>query len=171
MAHDTGSLVHYHAPNTRSAAISWLFEELGQPPHETKVLDMSKGEHKSQAYLAINPMGKVPAIVHRGTPITEVAAIAIYLADLFPAADLAPEIGDPARGTYLRWIVFNQAAVEPAATDRYLKHEPGSPGMMVMAATMPRSQRWPGRWPRGPIFWARSSPPPTWSWAPACAGC
>lgn len=130
MAHDTGSLVHYHAPNTRSAAISWLFEELGQPPHETKVLDMSKGEHKSQAYLAINPMGKVPAIVHRGTPITEVAAIAIYLADLFPAAGLAPEIGDPARGTYLRWIVFNQAAVEPAATDRYLKHEPGSPGMM-----------------------------------------
>ena len=131
MAYDTGSLIHYHAPNTRSAAIRWLFEELGSPPHETKVLNMSKGDHKSQAYLAINPMGKVPALVHRGTPITEAAAIAIYLADLFPEAGLAPEIGDPARGTYMRWIVFNQSAVEPAVTDRYLKHEPGSPSMMA----------------------------------------
>ena len=130
MTPDIGSLIHYHAPNTRSAAIRWLFEELGSPPHETKVLNLSKAEHKSQAYLAINPMGKVPTIVHRGTPITETAAIAIYLADLFPAAHLAPDIGDPARGTYLRWMIFYQAAVEPAATDHYLKHAPGSPSMM-----------------------------------------
>jgi glutathione S-transferase len=76
-------------------------------------------------YLAINPMGKVPAIVHGGTPVTEAAAIALYLADLFPEAGLAPKAEDPARGTYLRWIVFNQAAVEPAAMDRALKREPG----------------------------------------------
>ncbi len=121
----TQKLVHYHAPQTRSFAIRWLFEELGSPPHELKVLNMKKGEHKSRAYLAINPMGKVPAIVHGDTVVTEAAAIAIYLADLFPEAGLAPEIGDPARGTYLRWIVFNQAAVEPAVTDFALKRDAG----------------------------------------------
>ena len=152
MAQDIGSLVHYHAPNTRSAAISWLFEELGQPPHETKVLNMSKGEHKSQAYLAINPMGKVPAVVHRGTPITEVAAIAIYLADLYPAANLASEIGDPARGTYLRWIIFNQAAVEPAATDRYLKHEPGSSAMMAYGTYEATVEALAGALAKGPYI-------------------
>ncbi|HEY8128878.1 MAG TPA: glutathione S-transferase N-terminal domain-containing protein [Hyphomicrobium sp.] len=92
-------LVHYHAPNTRSATIRWLFEELGVP-HELKVLNMRKGEHKSPEYLAINPMGKVPTIVHGDTPVTEAAAIALYLADLFPEAGLAPPVGDPARGTY-----------------------------------------------------------------------
>jgi glutathione S-transferase len=70
-------------------------------------------------------MGKVPAIVHGDTPVTEAAAIALYLADLFPEAGLAPKTDDPPRGTYLRWIVFNQAAVEPAAMDRALKREPG----------------------------------------------
>jgi len=117
-------LVHYHAPNTRSATIRWLFEELGVP-HELKVLNMKKGEHKSPEFLAINPMGKVPTIVHGDTPVTEAAAIALYLADLFPEAGLAPKVGDPARGTYLRWIVFNQAAVEPACMDLALKRDPG----------------------------------------------
>ncbi len=70
-------------------------------------------------------MGKVPAITHGGTVITETAAICMYLADLFPEAGLVPAIGDPRRGTYLRWIVFNQAAVEPAITDKALKREPG----------------------------------------------
>lgn len=123
-------LIHYHAPNSRSAAIRWLFEELGDPPHETKALNLSKGDHKTLAYMAINPMGKVPTLVHGVTVITEAAAIAMYLADLFPEAGLAPPIGDPARGTYYRWIVFNQAAVEPAVTDLALKREPGSPAMM-----------------------------------------
>ena len=123
-------LVHYHAPNTRSFAIRWLFEELGNPPHDLKVLNMKTGEHKAPAYLAINPMGKVPAVVHGAAVITETAAIAMYLADLFPEAGLAPKAGDTARGSYFRWIVFNQAAVEPAITDNYLKRAPGSPAMM-----------------------------------------
>lgn len=118
-------LVHYHAPNTRSFAIRWLFEELGNPPHELKVLNLAAAEHKAAWYLTINPMGKVPAITHGGTVITEAAAICLYLADLYPEAKLAPVIGDPHRGTYLRWIVFNQAAVEPAITDKALKREPG----------------------------------------------
>lgn len=122
-------LVHYHAPNTRSFTIRWLFEELGSPPHELKVLNFKNNEHKSPAFLAINPLGKVPAVVHGETVITEAAAIALYLADLFPEAGLAPKIGDTARGTYLRWIVFNQAAVEPAIVDKALKREPGAPSM------------------------------------------
>jgi len=120
----TPKLVHYHAPQTRSFAIRWLLEELGSPPHELKVLNMKKGEHKTPEYLAINPMGKVPAITHGGVPVTEVGAIAIYLADLFPEAKLAPAIGDTARGTYLRWIVFNHGAIEPAIADRWRKIEP-----------------------------------------------
>lgn len=123
-------LVHYHAPNTRSFAIRWLFEELGNPAHELKVLNLKAGDHKNPDYLAINPMGKVPTLVHGPTVITEAAAIAMYLADLFPDAGLAPKIGDTARGSYFRWIVFNQAAVEPAITDNYLKRTPGTPSMM-----------------------------------------
>ncbi|HVX35024.1 MAG TPA: glutathione S-transferase family protein [Hyphomicrobium sp.] len=123
------TLTHYHAPNTRSFTIRWLFEELGAP-HELKVLNLKKGEHKTPEHLAINPMGKVPAVVHGTTPITEVGAIAIYLADLFPEAGLTPAIGDPERGTYLRWIIFNQSAVEPALCDFALKREPGQPSMM-----------------------------------------
>jgi glutathione S-transferase len=76
------------------------------------VLDMKKGEHKQPWYLAINPMGKVPAISHKGTVVTETPAIAIYLADAFPGAGLAPSPSEPARGTYLRWQVFNVACVE-----------------------------------------------------------
>ena len=123
-------LVHYHAPNTRSSAVLWLFEELGNPAHERNVLSLANGDHKTPGYMAINPMGKVPAITYGGTVITEAAAIALFLADLFPDAGLAPKADDPRRGTYLRWIVFNQAAVEPAVTDLALKREPGSPAMM-----------------------------------------
>lgn len=123
-------LIHYHAPRTRSLSILWLFEELGQPPHDRIDLNLSKGDHKTKWYMAINPMGKVPALLHGGTVVTEAAAIAMYLADLFPEAGLAPDVGDARRGTYLRWIVFNQAAVEPAVTDLALKREPGSPAMM-----------------------------------------
>lgn len=119
------TLIHYHAFHSRSSSIRWLFHELGMPPHEVKILDLQKGEQKSPAYLAINPMGKVPAVAHDGTVITESAAIAIYLADLFPEAGLAPKIGERERGTYLRWLIFNQAVVEPAVTDQALKREPG----------------------------------------------
>jgi glutathione S-transferase len=123
----TPKLVHYHAPQTRSFTIRWLFEELGSPPHELKVLDMKKGEHKTPAFLAINPMGKLPTITADGTPVTEVGAIAIFLADLFPEAKLAPDASDPARGTYLRWIVFNHASLEPAVMDKARNVQSGLP--------------------------------------------
>jgi glutathione S-transferase len=145
-------IVHYHAPNSRSATIRWLFEELGSPPHELKVFNLQKGEHKDPAYLAINPMGKVPAITHGGTVITEAAAIAIYLADLFPEAGLAPPIGDPRRGTYLRWIIFNQACVEPAISDKALKREPGSPSMLAYGTYEATIEALAGALAKGPYL-------------------
>ena len=128
-AHTASDLIHFHAPQSRSTATLWLLEELGIE-RETRVLNFKTSEHKEPWYLAINPMGKVPAISHRGTVVTESAAIAMYLADAFPAAGLAPSIGDPQRGSYLRWLVFNSACVEPAIIDRAMKREGGSPAML-----------------------------------------
>ena len=88
-------LEFYHCPRTRSTGVRILLEELGAH-YEMRVLDRQAGENRAPAYLAINPMGKVPAIVHDGAVVTEQVAIYIYLADLFPAAGLAPAIGDPA---------------------------------------------------------------------------
>ncbi|MEQ1715699.1 MAG: glutathione S-transferase family protein [Hyphomicrobium sp.] len=152
MMHSTLPLVHYHAPNTRSASIRWLIEELGSPPHDLKVLNLQKGEHKSAAYLAINPMGKVPALTHGSTVITEAAAIALYLADLFPLAKLAPPIGDPARGTYLRWIIFNQACVEPAITDFAFKREPGPPSTLAYGSYEATIEALAGALAKGPYI-------------------
>ncbi len=125
-----GKLVFYHAPNSRSGGARVLFEELGAP-HEMHVLDLKAGEQRKEAYLAVNPLGKVPAIVHDGALVTEQGAIFIYLADLFPEAGLAPAIGDPLRGPYLRWMVYYGSSFEPAVIDRSLKRDPapqsGSP--------------------------------------------
>jgi glutathione S-transferase len=114
----------YHSPNTRSSAALLLLEELGAP-YELKVLNMKAGEQRRPDYLAVNPMGKVPAIKHGDAVITEQVAIFIYLADLFPKAKLAPPINDPLRGPYLRWLVYYAASFEPAVGDRALKREPG----------------------------------------------
>jgi len=119
----------YHAPNSRSGAAMLLLEELGAP-YDVKVLNMKKGEQRQPAYLAVNPMGKVPAVIHGDALITEQVAIYIYLADLFPEAGLAPPIGDPQRGPYLRWLVFYGSSFEPAILDRAMKREPGRPQAM-----------------------------------------
>ncbi|MBY6242675.1 glutathione S-transferase family protein [Methylosinus sp. Sm6] len=116
-------LTFYHSPDTRSTGVFTLLEELGAP-YELKALNMKAGEQRQPAYLAINPMGKVPAIVHGEALVTEQGAIYIYLADLFPAAGLAPAIGDPLRGPYLRWLVFYGSSFEPAVVDRALQREP-----------------------------------------------
>ena len=103
----------YHAPNSRSSAALTLLEELGAP-YRLHVLNLNAGDQRQPAYLAVNPMGKVPAITHGGALITEQVAIFIYLADLFSNAGLAPQIGDPLRGPYLRWLVFYGSCFEPA---------------------------------------------------------
>jgi glutathione S-transferase len=102
---------------SRGRIVQWLLEELGVP-YDMKILDFEKGDHKKPEYLKINPMGKVPAIVHRGTVVTESAAICTYLADCYPHAGLAPALDDPQRGTYLRWMFFAAGCVEPALVDR-----------------------------------------------------
>ena len=120
---DDRKITLYHSPNTRSSATVVLLEELAAP-YELRVLNMKAGEQRQPAYLAINPMGKVPAITHGGALITEQVAIFLYLADLFPKAQLAPPIGDGLRGPYLRWLVFYAACFEPAVTDRAFKRDP-----------------------------------------------
>ena len=118
-----------HSPQTRSTGTLMLLEELGAP-YELHVLDMKAGEQREPAYLAVNPMGKVPAIRHGDALVTEQSALIIYLADLFPEAGLTPGIADPIRGPYLRWIVFYAASFEPAVVDRALKREPGPKPMV-----------------------------------------
>jgi glutathione S-transferase len=110
-------LVFYHNPMSRGRIVHWMLEEVGVP-YETKILSFEKREHKSPEYLAINPMGKIPAIVHKGTVVTEAAAICAYLADAFPEAGLAPPLDDPARGTYYRWLFFAAGCIEPALIDK-----------------------------------------------------
>jgi glutathione S-transferase len=121
-------IVFFHAPNTRSSGARILLEELAAP-HELRVVNMKAGEQRKPAFLAVNPMGKVPAILCRGELVTEQAAIFIYLADLFPKAGLAPALGDRLRGPYLRWMVYYGSSFEPAVIDRALKREAPPPAM------------------------------------------
>jgi glutathione S-transferase len=107
----------YTNPFSRGRIAHWMLEEVGAPYH-TELLDFERGEHKLAEYRALNPMGKVPAIVHRGVVVTEAAAICAYLADAFPAAKLAPPLAEAERGTYLRWLFFAATCIEPAATDK-----------------------------------------------------
>jgi len=122
------TVVFFHAPNTRSSGARILLEELSAP-HELRVVNMKAGEQRKPAFLAVNPMGKVPAILHRGELVTEQAAIFIYLADLFPKAGLAPAPDDRLRGPYLRWLVYYGSSFEPAVVDRALKREAPPPAM------------------------------------------
>jgi glutathione S-transferase len=116
----TQPLALYYSPQTRATAVRVLLEELGAP-YELHILNMKKGEQRQPAYLAINPMGKVPAIRHGDALVTELAAIFIYLGDVFPEAGLAPAIGDPLRGPYLRKMIFYGNCFEPALVDKAMK--------------------------------------------------
>jgi glutathione S-transferase len=113
----------FHAPQSRSAGTRALLEELGAD-YDLHLLNLKEGEQRQSAYLSINPMGKVPAIRHGDALITEQPAIYIYLADLYADAALAPPIGDPLRGPYLRWLVFYGSCFEPAVTDKSMQREP-----------------------------------------------
>jgi len=113
-------IVFYHNPRSRAQMVHWMLEEAGAP-YRIVLFDLEKGEHKTPAFLALNPMGKLPTIVHRGVVVTETAAIIAYLADTFPAAELAPPPGDAARGTYYRWLFFGAGCIEPAVLDKLMK--------------------------------------------------
>lgn len=107
----------YHASPARSSIALWMLEEIGEP-FDVKMLDLTKGDQQKPDYLAVNPMGKVPALKHGDAVITESAAICTYLADAFPRAGLNVPVGDPRRGVYLKWLFFAPGVLEPAVTDR-----------------------------------------------------
>jgi glutathione S-transferase len=114
----TDEMVFYTNPMSRGRIVRWMLEEVGQP-YRTEILDYAT-TLKSPDYLAINPMGKVPALKHGQTVVTEAAAICAYLADAFPEAGLAPPPGDRRRGPYYRWLFFAAGPVEAAITNRFL---------------------------------------------------
>jgi glutathione S-transferase len=122
------SVTLFHCPNSRSSGALSLLEELGVP-YSLHIMNMKAREQREPAYLAINPMGKVPAVKHGDALVTEQVAIFIYLADLFPQAGLAPQLGDPLRGPYLRWLAFYGSCFEPALVDKAMKREPALPQM------------------------------------------
>lgn len=107
----------YHHPYSRARIAHWMLEECGAE-YEIKHVDFKKGDNKTPDFLSVNPMGKLPTIVHRGHVVTEAAAICTYLADAFPESRLAPEVHDPMRGDYYRWLFFAATNIEPAMMDR-----------------------------------------------------
>lgn len=115
----TDELIFYTNPMSRGRIVRWMLEETGAS-YRTEIVDYAV--MKNGDYLDINPMGKVPAIRHRGTTITECPAICAYLADAFPDAGLAPPISD--RGAYYRWLFFAAGPLEAAVTNRMLEFEP-----------------------------------------------
>jgi glutathione S-transferase len=120
----------YHAAPSRSSIVRWMLEEIGEP-YDLHLLKLGDGDQFKADYLAVNPMGKVPALDHDGVVITEAAAICTYLADAFPQARLNVPIGDPRRGVYLKWLFFGPGCVEPAMIDRAApRAEPPRRGML-----------------------------------------
>ncbi|TNH07839.1 glutathione S-transferase family protein [Testudinibacter sp. TR-2022] len=117
------SLTLYTHPMSRGRTARWMLEEIGVP-YESVVFSDFSGAMKAADYLAINPMGKVPALKHGDTVITECAAICAYLADAFPEKGLAPALNDPQRGVYYRWLFFAAAPLEAAMMEVALQLQP-----------------------------------------------
>jgi glutathione S-transferase len=115
----SNELVFYTNPMSRGRIVRWMLEEVGAP-YRTEILDYASSL-KAPPYLAINPMGKIPAVVHNGTVVTECAAICAYLADAFPQAGLAPPTNE--RGPYYRWMFFAAGPVEAASTNKSMGFE------------------------------------------------
>jgi len=112
----------YWSPRSRSFTTLWLMEETGQP-YERVLTDISTGANKTPDYLAINPMGKVPALADGDAVMAESAAICAYVADRYPQTKLAPALDDPRRAKYLQWLFFAPSCIEPAILQSYLKLE------------------------------------------------
>ena len=109
--------VLYHMPQTRGGTTLWMNEELGDVC-EIRLVNLRKGEGRTPQFLKINPMGKLPALTHKGAAVTEAAAICAYLADQYPDKGLAPATSDAARGAYYRWMFFSPSCIEPMMLDR-----------------------------------------------------
>jgi glutathione S-transferase len=112
----------YWSPRSRSFTALWLMEETGQP-YECVLTDISTGAQRAPEYLAINPMGKVPALQDGEATLAEAAAICAYVAERYPEAKLAPAVGDPLRAKYLYWLFFAPSCIEPAIVQLATKIE------------------------------------------------
>jgi glutathione S-transferase len=110
-------LTLYHIAPSRSSVTLWMLEEIGEP-YDIQLLSMKRGTNREPAYLAVNPMGKVPALKHGDAVVTELAAVCCYLADAFPKAGLNIPVGHPQRGPYLKWLFFGPGTLESAVMDR-----------------------------------------------------
>jgi glutathione S-transferase len=115
----------YWAPRSRSFSALWLMEETGQP-YERVLIDIRTGAQRSPGYLAINPMGKVPALKDGEATLAEAAAICAYVAERYPEAKLAPPLGSPLRAKYLYWLFFAPGCIEPAMVQIATKIEMNS---------------------------------------------
>lgn len=125
---NTRHVTLYHASPSRSSGVLTLLEALGAD-YELKRIDLKAGDNLRADFLALNPMGKVPTLVHDGVPVTEQVAVYQYLAELYPEAGLAPAPGDALRGPFLRWLAFYGSCFEPAMVDKALKRETAPRGM------------------------------------------
>jgi glutathione S-transferase len=110
----------YWSPRSRAFTALWMMEEAGQP-YERVLTDISTGAQKTAEYLAINPMGKVPALQDGEATMGEAAAICAYVAERYPQANLAPPLGDPRRAKYLYWLFFAPSGIEPAIIQLFTK--------------------------------------------------
>jgi glutathione S-transferase len=147
----------YYAPRTRAFTALWLLEELGLD-YRLESFDLGSGRHKQPDFLALNPMGKVPVVVDRSVPVSELGAIAIHLADRYPEARLAPAIDGSQRPSYLRWVFFASAIMEPALAEKFFQWQVpasrvawGSFAQMLEVVTAGVSQ---GPWLLGDTFTA-----------------
>jgi glutathione S-transferase len=120
------NLTLYHIAPSRSSIVHWMLEEVGAP-YDIHLLSMKRGENRAPDYLAVNPMGKVPALRHGDVVITEAAAICTYLADEFPDRKLNIPVGNPRRGIYLKWLFFGPSCIEPAIMDRAFPRKEDAP--------------------------------------------
>jgi glutathione S-transferase len=112
----------YWSPRSRSFSALWLMEETGQP-YERVLTDISTGAQKTPEFLAINPMGKVPALKDGNATMAEAAAICAYVAERYPDAKLAPPLGDSSRAKYLYWLFYGPGCIEPAIVQLATKIE------------------------------------------------
>jgi glutathione S-transferase len=113
----------YYASPSRASVTMWMLEEVGEP-YEIELLSLKNGDQHKPAYLAINPMGKVPTLVDGDTIVSEVSATCCYLADAYPKAGLAPAVSDKLRGPYLKWLFFVPSCIEPAILDKAMNRPP-----------------------------------------------
>jgi glutathione S-transferase len=115
---ENADIVLYHAPRSRAFRMLWFFEELGRP-YKIEEIDLNKGDHKKPAFLALNPMGKVPVVIDQGIPIAETGAMMVHLADKYAPGEMAPLFKEPKRADYLKWMFFAAGVMEPAFGEKF----------------------------------------------------